>query len=529
MKNSSLTEKLATWLRQRGFGVDRVSCSRGGYQALKSETYSVVIVEEACLQSRSKHFLAAVQGLESPPELILLGPGNAVEEDWVEEDKAVRIPLTGLSDSEMMNKIALRLRHRGLCSGDHRVLQALETSELQYRNLFDSIPDAILVADTERRVIDCNQAFQELFGYRLRDIYGEPTSVLYQDHARFERLGKELRENDPRGNFFFTIQYRRKNGRTFPGETHVFYRRNAADEITGFIGLIHDVSRQRETEENLRQGRVLLNRIMQTSPVGIAVFDQNLDLTYTNQRAEVKLGLSEVSGNGSIPPGQLPPSLLTLVEGVLETHRGVDQERITARGSARRRRILSVNAAPLSDRQGETSGVVVSLEDVTAQVREEEELKSRLENELGLLQELAAAEANPVTASALGLKPLRDKLPAAFRELKGDYFSSLELALEEKVYKVSHDVSSRLRELAAKLGALRATPRDVVQLHRAALEENNRRMTVERLEGYAEEGRLLLLELMGYLTAFYRARSLGSRNEQRQEKLEGQDERGGRS
>jgi CheY-like chemotaxis protein len=42
----------------------------------------------------------------------------------------------------------------------------LRQSEKKYRSLFNSIRDAILVADTNRIIIDCNPAFVDLFGLR---------------------------------------------------------------------------------------------------------------------------------------------------------------------------------------------------------------------------------------------------------------------------------------------------------------------------------------------------------------------------
>ena len=43
--------------------------------------------------------------------------------------------------------------------------EAVIAGQEQYRNLFESIRDAILLADTERNIIGCNQALVDVFGY----------------------------------------------------------------------------------------------------------------------------------------------------------------------------------------------------------------------------------------------------------------------------------------------------------------------------------------------------------------------------
>lgn len=66
--------------------------------------------------------------------------------------------------------------------------------EERYTRLFNSIRDAILVADTDRRIIDCTRAFAELFGYELEEIAGEKTQVVYAGEEEYRRLGEHLKD-----------------------------------------------------------------------------------------------------------------------------------------------------------------------------------------------------------------------------------------------------------------------------------------------------------------------------------------------
>ncbi len=132
--------------------------------------------------------------------------------------------------------------------------RTLESARDRYESLFNSIRDALLVADTDRRIVNCNLAFTDLFGYSLDEIAGKPTKHVYESEAEFEAMGELIRGHvgDPR--FVQTVSYEKKSGQVFPGETSVFYLRDGGGQVTGFIGYIRDVS---EREARLQQLQVI--------------------------------------------------------------------------------------------------------------------------------------------------------------------------------------------------------------------------------------------------------------------------------
>lgn len=126
-------------------------------------------------------------------------------------------------------------------------------SEKQFRSLFHSIRDAILVTNTERTIIDCNNAFTEIFRYSLDEIKGKKTLTIYENKEQFNELGKALKEHYGTKPFNYTVNYKRKDGTVFPGETGVFYLRDKDGNVTGFIGLIRDVTKRLVAEETLKE------------------------------------------------------------------------------------------------------------------------------------------------------------------------------------------------------------------------------------------------------------------------------------
>lgn len=134
------------------------------------------------------------------------------------------------------------------------------------------------------------------------------------------------------------------------------------------------------------------------------------------------------------------------------------------------------------------------------------------EEEFRELEQLITGVQTSITAKMFGSETIRNSIPDIFQELVQNYGELLDLALEEQAYKVEHNLSDRLRTLADKLGFLKASPRDVVDIHTTTLRQKNQDVTLAKAQAYVSEGRLMVLELMGYLVSFYRKYYIGLSN-----------------
>lgn len=94
-----------------------------------------------------------------------------------------------------------------------------------------------------------------------------------------------------------------------------------------------------------------------------------------------------------------------------------------------------------------------------------------------------------------------------------DYEQILEWAVDQRMYRVAHPVRESLEQLSEQLGANFAQARDLVQLHLRTLDRKHRRgASLGRMRAYIDEGRILILELMGYMVSYYRKRALSRDN-----------------
>ena len=165
--------------------------------------------------------------------------------------------------------------------------------------------------------------------------------------------------------------------------------------------------------------------------------------------------------------------------------------------------------------RGERPGLLVAHTNVTEQRRmaraaaEAEVLRERLralERELQNFDRISAGEL--AQSRRIAAVPMRQRAPLAFSQGVERYRALLEEALQYRAKQTPLPVAS-LRELGERLGTYEAAPRDVVDLHLAAVRAAGAEAPPARQHAYLEEGRLLVLELMGHLAAHYRSKAVG--------------------
>ncbi|MDH5695058.1 MAG: PAS domain S-box protein [Dehalococcoidia bacterium] len=196
-------------------------------------------------------------------------------------------------------------------------------------------------------------------------------------------------------------------------------------------------------------------------------------------------------------------------------------------------------------RPGMASGstdIICFMRDITERKRAEEieadaqanaERIEQLEREVRSFEQLSSLPQTSVTAQMFGVTPLRQSAPDTFNELAQYYVDLMELALEQRAYKVEHDVSEGLRSMGEQMGLLTASPRDVVEIHSTSLKKRTSGAAPQKAQAYVEEGRLMVLELMGYLALFYRNYFLGVSKEPttqtKETQLSSENRKGGRA
>jgi PAS domain S-box-containing protein len=165
---------------------------------------------------------------------------------------------------------------------------ALRESEEKYGNLFQHSYDAILIHDAEGNILDVNQRTLDIFGYAKSEIVSLKISQLHPAHAlktsqyAFERIKQD-------GSVKFEIEFKKKNGETFPAEVaSSMFRAKGMDIIQG---VVRDISDRKKALKSLQDSEELFRSIAEQSQIGMGILQDGV-LKFINEAAASIAGCS---------------------------------------------------------------------------------------------------------------------------------------------------------------------------------------------------------------------------------------------
>jgi len=263
----------------------------------------------------------------------------------------------------------------------------------QFDSLVDAVDEyAIFLLDPDGYIRTWNSGAEEIKGYAKEAIVGEHFSTFYPaEHREADVPERNLAQAARDGSVENEGWRVRADGTEFWANVTITAIRDDEGDLEGFAKVTRDMTDRRERERQLRRERDLVERVLETVPVGVGVVTSDGELVRTNTRAKAILGgdAGEDSGiedrriydaNSDLVPPEERPSAR-----VFETGESVRDWRCQIDDPNGGRRWLTVNAAPLEGENGEVENVVVAGEDVTQikeQARRLERKRDDLESEL---------------------------------------------------------------------------------------------------------------------------------------------------
>jgi len=141
--------------------------------------------------------------------------------------------------------------------------QALARDKALFEAIFKGIPDAIVYADVNRKVIAINPAFSSILGFGIDDLAGREASLFYESQEEYERQGKARFNLTATAQALpYEVNYRKKDGDIFPGETLGTLIRTADGTLLGYVAVIRDITERKHHEEtrvlHINRAEVLL-------------------------------------------------------------------------------------------------------------------------------------------------------------------------------------------------------------------------------------------------------------------------------
>jgi two-component system, chemotaxis family, CheB/CheR fusion protein len=227
--------------------------------------------------------------------------------------------------------------------------ETLRESEAKIRAILDAAVDCIVTTDAHGIVSSWNAAAERTFGYAARDVVGQNVRILMPPPYRDEHdtyLARYLETGVARiiGTSGREVVGRRKDGTTFPLDLAVSEFHDGKG--SGFVGILRDLTKRKQAEEEERRHQAELARVLRVSLVGelgvglahevgqpLAAVANTLEACATKIRAgkaapKALLGLVEQAIEQSIRAAEIVRNARDLVRGRLPRREAVDLRRV---------------------------------------------------------------------------------------------------------------------------------------------------------------------------------------------------------
>jgi diguanylate cyclase (GGDEF)-like protein/PAS domain S-box-containing protein len=255
------------------------------------------------------------------------------------------------------------------------VEDALVTSESRYRTLFEESRHAVYITTRDGDFVDVNRSMLELFGYRRSEMLSLNASALYRDaEARSKFRARVEAQGSVRN---YDVQLVDREGRVLDCLLTATLRRSAAGEVTGYEGIIEDVTDRKEATAALLRSEQYFRSLIENALDTITILAADGTITFESPSVLRVLGYAPEDLVGTSIFGYIHPDDLGRVHEVfgaliLDTVQSSAVEVRFRHRDGRWRYMEAVGRNLLNDPV--VGGVVVNARDVT----ERREVEDRL-------------------------------------------------------------------------------------------------------------------------------------------------------
>lgn len=288
--------------------------------------------------------------------------------------------------------------------------QVLLADQKQFLNrLLETIPSPIYYKDKEGGYLGCNSSFERFIGRTKEELVGRTVfDIAPPDLAiLYDEKDKELFEKQGMQEYEASLLHA-------DGTLHnvIFYKATITDSegnIEGIVGIILDITRIKETENELKRAQLLIEGMLNGIPdiVGLQLPDHTI-IRYNKAGYEV-FGLppSEIIGKkcyeliGRVLPCERCATALALVSKESET---------VERYVPELKKYFECTSTPILNEKGEIDLIVEILHDISDRKRDEEAIK-QVNRQLNLLSGITRHDIlNNVNIIQLLLDVMQNKL-----------------------------------------------------------------------------------------------------------------------
>jgi len=293
--------------------------------------------------------------------------------------------------------IVLHVRFLLLARREHReTVNVLDATEREYKSVFDSTLDGIVILDDRGVCLEANPAALNLFGVDHDDLVGEPIEKFYAGAGEFKDNWNGFLD---RRHEYRETQVLRGDGKTI----FVEYTAKAHYLPGRHVAVLRDISRRKQAEAALRDSEERFQQMATNIQEIFWMLDaENLKVIYVSQAYETITGRSceSLQENSKSYEDVIHPEdrirVLSRLGEAVQTGQFDEEFRIVRPDNATR--WVWVRGYPVRDSAGIVRRLVGTTQDVSARKSAEEQMARNLD-----MAESAWAEAEAFRKTSLAL------------------------------------------------------------------------------------------------------------------------------
>jgi len=368
-------------LEHAGYLVQVAATGADAVARVKGDSISAVLLDLMLPDMDGLSVLALLKKVDPVLPVIMLTAFVEVAKKHASLTEGAFGYLTKPYDGEELKalvKRAVGVKHLSLEAASAR--QALTASEERFREVVQTAPDAIVLADGEGHILTWNGAAERLFGYTAEEVLERSLTMIMPERYRsnHQRALERVRTTGDlrlKGTVV-TMHGLHKDGREFPIEMSLSSWMSGGTRV--HCGIVRDITARKVAEARLLQQQIEQQVLLDLIPAMVWYKDAHNRILRANRRAAASIGktVAEIEGRSTdeFYPEEAEryhhDDLEVIVSGrpklgIIEPyHTGVGEKRW-----------VQTDKVPYQDAQGHVLGVLVFAQDITEQKRSESALR----------------------------------------------------------------------------------------------------------------------------------------------------------
>jgi PAS domain S-box-containing protein len=256
--------------------------------------------------------------------------------------------------------------------------EALKASQKLLQRTFRSLTDALFIMDEKGRILVCNSAASDIFGYSREEMLGQRTTFLHVDRTAMQRFRRYLRRAIEDKGFMHGLEFKmkKKDGTVFDSE-HSITPLEGDGNSMGWVSVVRDISGRKKGEEALHSSEARYRAMVETGSESVCRWLPDTTLTFVNEAYCRFFGkeYSDLVGHKwmDLLSDEVRDPVIASVETVLESGQPLSYEH-EVRDHQGNPRWQQWTDCPITDHAGKVIEVQSVGRDVTEQRRAEQEL-----------------------------------------------------------------------------------------------------------------------------------------------------------